>query len=137
VLPKVFERFRIEQKAALELAGILVMIYTATAMIGTYVWSWLSKKVGVYRMITLIVASGIIFQSLLTFSRGIIDFTVIRMIQTGLVAATLPLVISIFVSEPKGRIIGLLNSARFTRNALGPILATSVLAFSNLTSLYL
>jgi hypothetical protein len=59
------------------------------------------------------------------------------MIQTGLIAATIPLVISIFATELKGGAIGFLNSARFAGNALGPIMATSVLAVSNLTSLYL
>jgi len=46
-------------------------------------------------------------------------------------------VISIFAAEQKSGVIGLLNSARFAGNALGPIMATSVLALSNLTSLYL
>jgi DHA1 family multidrug resistance protein-like MFS transporter len=137
VLPKVFEEFRVAQPVALRLAGIVVMLYTATAMIGTYVWSWLSKRFGIYRVITFLFALGIVFQLLLVFSRGVVDFTVIRMIQTGLVAATFPLIISMFAGESKGSIIGFLSSARFAGNAVGPIMATSILAFSNLTSLYL
>ena len=136
VLPNVFEAFKIEQTLALKLAGTVVMLYTATAMIGTYVLSWLSKKVGLYRMITLLFFFGILLQSMLALSRGIVDFTVIRMVQTGLIAATFPLIISIFAGESKGGVIGFLNSARFMGNALGPIIATSILAFSNLTSLY-
>ncbi len=137
VLPNVFEVFRIEQTLALKMAGTVVMLYTATAMIGTYVLSWLSKKVGLYRMITLLFVLGILSQSLLALSRGIVDFTVIRMVQTGLIAATFPLIISTFAGESKGGVIGFLNSARFMGNALGPIIATSVLAVSNLTCLYL
>ncbi len=136
VLPNVFERFNIEETLALELAGTVVMLYTVTAMVGTYVWSWLSRRYGLYRMITFLFILGIFFQSLLAMSRGIIDFTLIRMIQTGLMAATLPLIISLFVDEPKGSVIGFLNSARFTGNALGPMIATSILAFSSLTVLY-
>ncbi|OGP75384.1 MAG: hypothetical protein A2W09_07840 [Deltaproteobacteria bacterium RBG_16_50_11] len=137
VLPRVFERFSVEQTLALKLAGLVVMFYTATAMIGTYLWSWLSRRWGVQRMIIFLFISGILLQCMLALSRGIVDFTIIRMIQTGMVAATIPLVISLFVSKPKGSTIGFLNSARFTGNALGPIIATSVLAFSNLTVLYL
>ena len=121
---------------ALKLAGIVVMLYTGTAMIGTYFWSWLSKRFGLYRMITFLFAVGIVFQLLLAFSRGVVDFTVIRMIQTGLVAATFPLIISMFAGESKGSIIGFLNSARFAGTALGPIMATSILAIYDLTSLY-
>jgi hypothetical protein len=79
----------------------------------------------------------ILLQSFFVLSRGVVDFTLIRMVQTGLVAATMPLVISLFVGELKGSTIGLLNSARFAGNAFGPMVATSVLAFSNLTTLYL
>jgi DHA1 family multidrug resistance protein-like MFS transporter len=137
VLPNVFDQFHIEKPVALKLAGIVVMLYTATAMIGTYVWSWLSRKFGLRRMITFLFTLGILFQSLLALSRGIIDFTVIRMVQTGLVAVTIPLIISLFISQPKGGIIGFLNSARFTGYALGPIIATSLLAVSSLSLVYL
>ena len=137
VLPKVFERFDIEPTVALKLAGTVVMLYTATAMVGTYLWGWLSRKFGIHKMITLLFVLGMIFQSLLALSRGVVDFTVIRMVQTGMVAATFPLIISLFVREPKGSVIGFLNSARFAGNAMGPIIATSILAFSNLSVLYL
>jgi MFS transporter, DHA1 family, multidrug resistance protein len=136
VLPNVFEKFRVPQPVALRLAGMVVMFYTGTAMIGTYVWSLLSRKYGLYRMITFLFALGVSMQLLLSLSRGVVDFTVIRMVQTGLMAATFPLVISIFASQSEGSIIGFMNSARFAGNSLGPIMATSILAISDLTSLY-
>jgi hypothetical protein len=88
-------------------------------------------------VIVFLFISGILLQSMLALSKGIVDFTIMRMIQTGMVAAIIPLVISLIVNEPKGSTIGFLNSARFTGIALGPIIATSILAFSNLTTLYL
>ena len=136
VLPNVFETFDIGQTTAIKLAGIVVMLYTTTSMIGSYVWSRLSIKTGQYRMISYLLTLGIILQASLAFSRGITDFTVIRMLQTGLVAATFPLVISIFAEESKGGTIGFINSARFAGNAMGPIIATSVLAYFNLSTLY-
>ena len=87
-------------------------------------------------MISYLLTLGIILQASLAFSQGITDFTVIRMLQTGLVAATFPLVISIFAEESKGGTIGFINSARFAGNAMGPIIATSVLAYFNLSTLY-
>jgi len=137
VLPNVFETFQIEKDLALKLAGTVVMLYTITALIGTYLWSWVSRKYGLHRMITFLFALGIFFQGLLTLGRGVIDFTLIRMIQTGLIAATIPLTFSLFISTPKGGTIGFLNSARFARNALGPMIVTSILAFSSLGVLYL
>lgn len=136
VLPNVFEKFNIERDIALKWAGIVVMLYTATAMIGTYFWSRLSGRFKKHKMILILVVLGTFFQSLLSVSQGIIDFVMIRMIQTGLITATIPLVISIFATEMRGGVIGFLNSARFAGNAFGPIIATSTLAFSNLTILY-
>lgn len=136
VLPYVFKTFNIEQTAVIKLAGIVVMLYMTTSMIGTYVWSRLSRRIGQYKMITFLLTLGVIFQALLAFSHGITDFAVIRMLQTGMVAATFPLTISLFAGESKGGVIGLLNSARFAGNAMGPMIATSILAYSNLTTLH-
>jgi MFS family permease len=137
VLPNVFENFNIERVIALKWAGIVVMLYTATAMMGTYFWSKLSVRIRRDKMILTLIIFGTFFQLLLSISQGIVDFVLIRMAQTGLIAATIPLIISIFATELRGGVIGFLNSARFAGNAMGPIIATSVLAFSNLTILYL
>ena len=60
VLPNVFEAFQYEHATALKLAGTVVLCYTVTAMIGTYVWSRLSRRIGIYRMITLLFVLGIL-----------------------------------------------------------------------------
>jgi len=132
VLPNFFQTFAIEQTLGLKLAGTVVMLYTATAMIGTFVLSLMSRRFDLRRMIVVLFALAILCQSLLAFSRGIIDFTVIRMVQTGLVAAVVPLTVSMFAGASRGGTLGFLNSARFAGIAVGPMLATSVLAFGNL-----
>jgi hypothetical protein len=58
------------------------------------------------------------------------------MLQTGVIAAVIPLVMVNFMSELGGTGIGFLNSARFAGNGFGPMMATSVLAASNLLTLY-
>ncbi len=137
ILPNVLERFDLGKSVALEWAGLVIMFYTGTATFSTYFWPKFSRRVGIKKMILLIVLLGSVFQALLSFSRGTMDFIVIRMIQTGLIAGAIPLVISIFAVRQKGNVIGFLNSGRFAGTALGPIMATSVLAISNLPTLYL
>ena len=137
ILPNILEGFNLGKNVALKWAGVVIMFYTATATFSTYFWPKFSRRVGIKRMILFIVLLGSVFQALLSFSRGTIDFIVIRMIQTGLIAGAIPLVISIFAVRQKGSVIGFLNSGRFAGHAFGPILATSVLAVSNLPSLYL
>ena len=118
-------------------AGLVVMFYTATAMIGTYLLCRMAAKIGNERMIISAVILGIVLQSLLALSPGIISFVGIRMLQTGIIASILPLVFSIFSSDLDGKVIGFLNSGRFGGNAMGPMIGTSVLAVSSLSWLYL
>jgi len=55
-----------------------------------------------------------------------------------MIAAVIPLVISAFAGEGgSGTTLGFLNSGRFVGNALGPMMATTILAQFNLLTLYL
>ncbi len=136
ILPKVLEGFNIYSTQALKLAGVVVMFYTGTTALGTFLWPRLSNRIGLFRLITWLLAIGGVCQALLSFAHGIIDFTAIRMLQTGFSAAVMALVITIFAGEQKGSIIGFLNASRFAGAAAGPMIATSMLAFSGATNLY-
>ena len=135
ILPDVFKGFEIGHVIALKWAGLVVMLYTATAMIGTYFLCRLT--INSQRLIVTVGLAGIVLQTLLAASPGIISFVVIRMCQTALIAAILPLVFSIFSSDLNGKVLGFLNAGRFAGNALGPIIGTSVLALTSLNGLYL
>jgi sugar phosphate permease len=106
-------------------------------MIGTYAWSFLSRRTGVKKMINFLLLSGALLPIMLVFAQEIRSFTLILMLEVGMVAAIIPLTISMFAAEPKGNVIGFMNAARFVGMAVGPILASSLLAFANTTTLYL
>lgn len=137
ILPNVLDQLKLEKDIALRWSGTIIMLYTATSTLGTFFWTHLSTRLGKEKMLIFLVLSGALFQAFLALTHGLTDFIVIRMIQTGLIAATLPLVISLFATELRGSTIGFLNSSRFAANASGPLLATSVLAASNLATVYL
>lgn len=137
VLPNVFEGFHIEKTAAVRWAGIVIMIYTGTATLGTYFWTKMSTRIRRGKLIVSLVIVGTLFLAALVFSHGLVDFIILRMIQTGIIAPTIALIISMFAVGRRGEVIGFMNSSRFAGNALGPIIATSVLALSNLPVLYL
>lgn len=137
ILPDVFEGFHIEQGMAVNSAGLIVMLYTATAVAGTFLLCRLSSKIPVYRLILVAGILGAIFQALLSLSFGLTSFVTLRMLQTAAIAAVVPLVFSSFASESDGRVLGFLNSSRFAGNALGPMIATSVVAFSSLKWVYI
>jgi MFS family permease len=137
IFPLVSQRFGLDKAVALKWAGVIVMLYTSTSMIGTYLWSFLAGRVGVRRMLNILLLSGVVLPALLLFATDITSFTVVVMLETGMVAAIIPLTISIFAAEPKGSVIGFINAARFVGMALAPILSTSLLAFADLPALYL
>ena len=68
--------------------------------------------------------------------RSVFSFTVIRMLQTAVIAAVFPMILSIFARGVGGGTLGFLNSARFGGNATGPLISTSIVAYSNLATLY-
>ena len=57
VLPDVFRGFQMEESMALKSAGLVVMLYTATAMTGTFLLCRLATRVTTRR---LIIAAGIV-----------------------------------------------------------------------------
>jgi predicted MFS family arabinose efflux permease len=114
-----------------------VMSYTATAMAGTFLLCRLASRVTIHRLIITVAIVGTILQFLLTVTPGVTSFVAVRMLQTAMIAAVVPLVFSSFTSGVDGRVMGFLNSSRFAGNALGPMIGTSILAFSSLNWLYL
>lgn len=137
ILPHVLQGFDLAEKDALKAAGFIMMGYTGTAIIGSYVISRLTPRAKLTGVIVAACLAASFFQVLLYFSQGVVSFTVIRMLQTGAVSAVLPLVMASFGSKLGGTEIGFLNSARFAGMGVGPLLATFVLAGSNLLTLYL
>ena len=137
VLPNVFQGFHMDESMAIKSAGLVVMLYTATAITGTFFLCRLASRVTSHRLIITVGILGTILQFLLSVCPGITSFVAVRMLQAAMIAAIIPLVFSSFTSDMDGRVIGFLNSSRFAGNAMGPMTGTFVLAFSNFNWLYL
>ncbi len=137
ILPHILEGFQLTEEAAITTAGEIMMAYTATAILGNYLVATLSGRLSLARLITICCLSAAALQALLYFSTGIYSFTAIRMLQTGMIAALFPLVITAFAGNARGSTLGFLNSARFVGNSLGPLLATSIVAQFDLLTLYM
>ena len=137
ILPHILGEFGLTGASALKSAGFIMMGYTATAITGSYVISRLTPGAKLAGVIAGVCLTAALLQALLFASRGVVSFAAIRMLQTGVIAAVLPLVMANFASGLGGAGIGFLNSARFAGNAIGPLMATTVLAGSNLLTLYL
>jgi len=136
ILPQILEGFRLTEQAALRMAGTIMMAYMATAILGNYALVRLANRLGPTRVIAGAGLAAALLQGLLYLTGGVAAFTLVRMLQTGMIAAVIPLVISAFAVEGSGTRLGFLNSGRFVGNALGPIMATYLLAHFDLLTLY-
>jgi DHA1 family multidrug resistance protein-like MFS transporter len=138
ILPHILDGFQLTEQAAITTAGTIMMAYMATAIVGNYLLVSLASRLGLARLITIACLSAAALQSLLYFSTGVYSFTLIRMLQTGMIAAVIPLVISTAAGEGGGgTTLGFLNSGRFVGNALGPVMATTILSHFGLLTVYL
>jgi DHA1 family multidrug resistance protein-like MFS transporter len=138
ILPHILEGFQLTQQAAITTAGTIMMAYMASAIVGNHLLVRLASRLGMARLITIACLSAAALQILLYFSTGVYSFTLIRVLQTGMIAAVIPIVISTFAGEGGGgTTLGFLNSGRFVGNALGPMMSTTILAHFGLLTLYL
>ncbi len=136
ILPHILEGFQLTEESALGSAGIIMTAYTITAILGNFLINNFIPRTKLRQIILYIGVSAALLQAMIYFTNGVISFTVIRMLQTGVVAAVFPMILSVFAAQVGGGTLGFLNSARFAGNAIGPLMATWVLAYSNLLTLY-
>lgn len=137
ILPNILSGFSLKGDEALKAAGFIMMGYTATAILGNYLISNLTPAAKIKKTIVAACLFSAFLQVVMYFVPSVLYFTAVRMLQTGAVAAVISLVMAEFAGGIGGAQIGFLNSARFAGNGAGPMLATFVLARTNLLTLYL
>jgi DHA1 family multidrug resistance protein-like MFS transporter len=137
ILPTILSDFNVPEARQLVAAGTIVFAYGASAAAGSYGLSWLAGRVPADRLVLAAALGASVFQVLQILGTGPVTFTVIRMTQTALAAGIFPLILAQSATRRHEATIGFINTARFAGNAAAPVIATFVLANSNLLSLYL
>jgi DHA1 family multidrug resistance protein-like MFS transporter len=138
ILPVILgDLFKIPETEQLVVAGIIVFAYGVSAAAGSYGFGRLAGRIPPHRLVLACAMGASVLQVLLILGVGPVTFTILRMTQTALAAGIFPLVLVQIASRSRGGTIGFINTARFAGNAAGPVIATFVLANSNLLSLYL
>ena len=130
VLPELLQGMAVGGEQALLSAGGVVMASGVAASLGAVVLSRLTRWISADRVILVTALGSAASLVAMSWSRDVWTFTALRMVEMGCIAGTIPLLFSLFAGKGQGRTIGALNAARFTGNALGPILATVILARS-------
>ena len=137
ILPTIVQDFHVPESEQLVTAGLIVFAYGGSAAAGAYGFSRLAARIPVQRLVLACGLGAAAFQILLILGVGPVTFTLIRMVQSALAAGIFPLILVQIASRSHGGTIGFINAARFAGNAAGPVVATFILANSDLLSLYL
>jgi MFS family permease len=137
ILPPLLRGFGLPEGIRPVAAGLIVSAYALASIAGSTGLSRLAPRVGATRLLFLCGLAATALQVMLYLGNTVWTFTLIRMAQTAAVSALPPLVMARVAERGTGGTLGLVNSARFAGNFLGPILGTFILAHGSLAGLYL
>lgn len=137
ILPDILKSFNFDGEKAIMVAGMIVLIYGISSFLGVYILPSLSSKNKTIHLITLFALLSSFFQIMHIFACTAVMFTILRVLQTFFVAAIMPLCLGIVAKKYSGTEIGILNTARFSGNALAPLISTFILYSSGQRNVYL
>jgi MFS family permease len=136
ILPQVLPPLGVEPARTLEVGGFVIFASGAAAALGSVLAPRLSDVWPEHRLIvTLLVASSLSVAAL-AFVSSVWLYGALRFLQVLFIAPIFPIVVSRITQSAGGEAIGLINSARIGAAFIGPVIATTMLAWTSPAVLY-
>jgi DHA1 family multidrug resistance protein-like MFS transporter len=137
VLPQVLPTLGVAAGDTLALGGILIFISGAAAALGAMLTPRLVELLPARRLIPGLLVAASVLCLLLATAGSVALYGTLRFLQVLCLAPVFPIVVSRIAQRAGGEAIGLINSARIGAAFVGPVLATSILAWTSPLALYL
>jgi DHA1 family multidrug resistance protein-like MFS transporter len=137
VLPQVLLDLGVEAADTLEIGGVVMFVSSAAAASGAFAAPHLVRLASERRLLATLLIASSVFMAILGMARPVWLYTLIRFVQVLCIAPVFPLVVGRIAQHAGGDIIGLVNSARIAAAFVGPVLATSLLAWASAPIVYL
>lgn len=135
VLPQVVAGLGIEASRTLEIGGVLIFASGVAAALGSVAAPRLSQIVPERRLLAALLIASTALAGL-GLARSAWLYGIVRFVQVLCVAPVFPIVVARIAHSAGGDAIGIINSARIGAGFLGPVLATSLLAWTSPAALY-
>ncbi len=136
VLPQVLPGLGVAEADLVEVAGLVIFVSSAAAAVGGFGAPHLVRLASERRMVSgLLVASSALLAGLGAM-RSAGSYTALRFLQVLCIAPVFPLVVARVAHHAGGDVIGMVNSARIGASFVGPVLATSLLAWGSPALVY-
>ena len=137
ILPQVMADLGIAAERTLEVGGLIIFASGAAAALGSLVAPRLAELLPERRLLSGLLVGSSVAVALLAVAPGVWGYGALRFLQVLCIAPVFPIVVARIAHSAGGAAIGVINAARIGASFIGPVLATSLLASSTSTVLYL
>jgi MFS family permease len=136
ILPQVMGELGVPPERTLEIGGIIIFASGAAAALGSVVAPRLAEVLPERRLVAVLLLVSSLTVGALVFAHSVWGYGMLRFLQVLCIAPVFPIVVARIAHTAGGEAIGIINAARIGASFIGPVLATSLLASSTSTVLY-
>ena len=137
ILPQILPPLGVPVESTLEVGGILIFVTGIAAALGAMAAPRLADLMGDRQAVLWFLLGSSCCLALLGAMGHVWSFGVIRFLQVLCIAPVFPLAVAAIAARASGEAIGFINSSRIGAAFIGPVLATTLLAWMRPSLVYL
>ena len=130
ILPQVLPRLGIAHDRMLEVGGVVLLADGLAMALGSMAAPRVAEALGDRRAVPWLLACSSVCLAALSLAGNVWVFVAIRFVQVLCIAPVFPLAVANIAHRASGEAIGFLNSARIGASFIGPVFATTLLAWA-------
>jgi MFS family permease len=136
ILPQVLPELGVAPEDTLEVGGLVLFASGIAAALGSVGAPWVAGAIGERRTVVWLLAASSALVALLAVAPEIWSFGTVRFVQVLCIAPVFPLAVARIAQRASGEAIGLVNSSRIGASFVGPVVATTLLAWGRPAIVY-
>ena len=137
ILPQVVHELGVAGDRTLEVGGVLIFVSGVAAALGSIAAGRVGDRVSERTLLPVLLVASSALVAALAFASSVWLYGGLRFLQVLCIAPVFPIVVARIAHSGGGTAIGVVNSARIGAAFLGPVVATTLLAWSAPWVLYL
>src|SRR6266542_3120564 len=137
ILPKILPPLGVPETMTLEVGGLLIFATGLAAALGAIAAPRIGELIGDRTTIVWFLVASSLGLAALALAPGVWSFGILRFVQVLCIAPVFPLSVAAIAQRASGTAIGVVNSSRIAAAFVGPVLATTLLAWVSPAVVYL
>jgi len=136
ILPHVLPELGVDPAQTLEVGGVLIFASGVAAALGALIAPRLGDLGPERRLLRILLAGSSVLVAAMAAAASVWPYGALRFLHVLAIAPVFPLIVARVAQHAGGQAIGVINSARIGASFIGPVLATTVLAWTSPELLY-